>query len=67
VIFGERHLRHLLKEFAQHYHTERYHQGLQGRLIHPKPVPGNDNATLNTIQRRARLGGLLNFYTRLAA
>jgi len=40
VIFGERHLRHLLKEFAQHYHTERYHQGLQGRLIHPKPVPG---------------------------
>jgi hypothetical protein len=27
VIFGERHLRHLLHEFCAHYHGERYHQG----------------------------------------
>ncbi|MGO9665297.1 MAG: integrase core domain-containing protein [Polyangia bacterium] len=25
IIFGERHLRHLIKEFVEHYHTERFH------------------------------------------
>ena len=30
VIFGERHLRHLVKEFMRHYLTERYHQGISG-------------------------------------
>ena len=34
VIFGERHLRHLLKEFVAHYHAERYHQGV-GSRAHP--------------------------------
>ena len=33
VIFGERHLRYLLKEFLAHYHWERFHQGLGGQLI----------------------------------
>ena len=28
VIFGQPHLRHLLKEFVRHYHAERYHQGI---------------------------------------
>jgi hypothetical protein len=42
VIFGQRHLRHLLKEFCAHYHTERYHQGLGGRLIQPRPSASND-------------------------
>jgi hypothetical protein len=31
VIFGERHLRHLIKEFVEHYMTERFHQ-VGGRL-----------------------------------
>jgi putative transposase len=35
LILGERHLRHLLREFVVHYHTERYHQGLGGRIIMP--------------------------------
>jgi len=26
VIFGERHLRYLIKEFMKHYHTERFHR-----------------------------------------
>jgi putative transposase len=67
VIFGERHLRHLLKEFVAHYHAERYHQGIGGRIIRPTLVATNDNATLGGIRCRARLGGLLHFYHRQAA
>jgi hypothetical protein len=67
VIFGERHLRHLLQEFCAHYHGERFHQGLGGRLIRPPELASNDNGTASAIQCRSRLGGLLNFYYREAA
>jgi hypothetical protein len=67
VIFGERHLRHLLREFCAHYHGERFHQGLSGQLIRPSALAGNDNGTAGAIQCRSRLGGLLNFYHREAA
>jgi len=30
VIFGERHLRHLVEEFVEHYHTERFSSGARG-------------------------------------
>jgi Integrase core domain len=66
VIFGERHLRVLLREFMEHYMTERYHQGLSGRLIRPDVCPSNDTATLGGIERQSRLGGVLNFYRRAA-
>jgi transposase InsO family protein len=65
VIVGERHLRHLLREFVAHYNTERYHQGLGGELINPSEPVSNDNST--PIRCRTRLGGLLNFYHREAA
>ena len=42
VIFGERHLRHLIKEFVEHYMTERFHQGIGGQLIR-NVGPTNDN------------------------
>jgi transposase InsO family protein len=61
VIFGERHLRHLLREYLAHYHTERPHQGLGGELIQPAAAVGNDNGP---VKRRSRLGGLLSFYHR---
>jgi hypothetical protein len=67
VIFGERHLRHLITEFAGHYLTERHHQGIGGQIIRPKASPSNDNATLDAIGCRSRLGGLLNYYHREAA
>ena len=66
VVMGERHLRHLLREFVSHYHGERYHQGLDGRIIRPAAVVANDNGR-GRIARRARLGGLLNYYYRRAA
>jgi putative transposase len=67
VIFGERHLRHLLKEFVGHYLTERYHQGLGSQIIRPMASPSNDNATLGAVRCRSRLGGALNYYCRTAA
>ena len=67
VIFGERHLRHLIKQFALHYLTERYHQGIGSQLIRPRMSPSNDNGTSGPIGCRSRLGGLLNYYHREAA
>lgn len=67
VVFGQRHLRHLLREFCAHYHGERFHQALGGQLIKPPASMGNDNGTTATIQCRSRLGGLLNYYDREAA
>ena len=71
VIFGERHLPYLVREFVAHYHTERFHQGLGAQLVRPPPAPGNDNPELvlgpGTIRRRSPLGGVLNFYHRDAA
>jgi putative transposase len=34
-LFGERSLRSATRDFTAHYHTERNHQGLQNRVIHP--------------------------------
>jgi putative transposase len=67
VIFGARHLQHLLKEFMGHYLTERHHQGIGSQIIRPKAPPSNDNAKLDAIRCQSRLGGLLNFYCREAA
>jgi hypothetical protein len=67
VIFGERHLRYLIKQFIEHYLTERFHQGIDSQIIMPKTISSNDNAMLGPIECRSRLGGLLNFYRREAA
>jgi putative transposase len=53
-----------LSEFLIHYHTERNHQGLDNELL--TPLPANTNAD-GSIQRRERLGGILNHYYRDAA
>jgi len=58
VIFGERHLRYLVKEFMGHYLAERYHQGIGSRIIKPKVSPSNDNAMRGAIRCRSHLGGL---------
>lgn len=67
VIFGERHLRVLVREFVAHYNAERFHQGLGGQLVRPPTVTANDNSATGVIRNRSRLGGLLNFYLREAA
>ena len=52
-------LRRALGEYMAHYHEERNHQGLGNSLIRPV-APRAGNAAL--IQRRPRLGGMLNYY-----
>ena len=65
VFFGERHLRYVIKEYMTHYLDERFHQGLDGQLIRSKNADGD--AVDGPIERRERLGGMLNYYHRAAA
>ena len=53
-----------VREFIQHFHRERNHQGLGNRLIKPGEEVGG---SVGAIQCRERLGGLLRYYTRQAA
>jgi hypothetical protein len=49
IVFGERRLLHVLKEFVAHYHEERNHQGLGNDLI--APMPGAFGGTRNSLSR----------------
>ena len=64
ILFGEASLRKAVSEFMAHYHTERPHQGLGNRLLRPEP---SHVGSTGVVQRRERLGGLLNYYYRAAA
>jgi transposase InsO family protein len=63
ILFGEDSLRHSIHQFLDHYHVERNHQGLQNQLITPMKRPVHREGR---IERRERLGGLLNYYYRAA-
>jgi hypothetical protein len=66
IFFGEESLRRALKEFVEHYHEERNHQGI-GNVI-PFPNPEYESTSLkDEIVCKTRLGGLLKFYYRKAA
>ena len=64
IFFGEKALCHATKEYLAHYHRERFHQGLNHRLLEAGPGTGR---TEGTIDCRERLGGLLKYYHRQAA
>ena len=66
ILFGERSLRHVLTEYTAHFHRERNHQGRENRILLPTPEDriGKTNGAIET---RERLGGVLNFYYRMAA
>ncbi len=64
VLLGESHLRLVVREYVEHYHCERNHQGLTNRLLDRAPPPANPDAE---VQRRERIGGLLSYYHREAA
>jgi transposase InsO family protein len=63
ILFGEGSLRKAMREFVAHYHLERNHQGLGNQLIVPQTFPANSHGA---VQRRQRLGGMLNYYHRAA-
>jgi putative transposase len=56
-------LRRALREYMEHYHLERNHQGLDNKLIAAAPVQRSE---IERIDCRSRLGGILRFYERAA-
>ena len=62
VPLGERHLRVASSEFVEYYHLERYHQGLDNRLLTAVGAPANENVdSAAPIARRERRGGILRY------
>ncbi|PTY01631.1 transposase [Verrucomicrobia bacterium LW23] len=69
VVFGQKHLDFLLREFASYYNTVRPHQGIANRTIgNIIPLPSHAAPPRpEDVQCEVRLGGLLRHYSRKAA
>ncbi|MBM0229290.1 integrase [Micromonospora sicca] len=64
LVFGERHLRRTLDEYARHYNNRRPHRALA--LQPPQSDRPIIDLTHERIKRRPILGGLINEYERAA-
>jgi transposase InsO family protein len=64
IIFNERHLRRVLKEYFTYYHGHRTHLGLEKDCPRPRPVEPPD---LGLIHSEPMVGGLHHRYSRQAA
>ena len=64
IPIGEGMLHRALREYVAHHHLERNHQGLSNTLITPRPVVHGQG---RSVIRRSSLGGILNYYERIAA
>src|SRR6266566_3002043 len=64
LIFGERHLRKVLAEYARHYNGRRPHRSRQ--LQPPRPDHPAADHSQERIKRQPVLGGLINEYERAA-
>ena len=64
IFFGEKSLRRAIREFAEHHHMERNHQGLDNALIQPGD---SVEECRGDIECRERLGGMPRYYYRAAA
>lgn len=64
IFVGQGALRRAIAEYVEHYHCERNHQGLGNTIHFPS---GQLGAKSGRVVRKERLGGLLNYYERLAA
>ena len=65
ILVGEDSLRRALKNFCEHYHAERNHQGKANQLLFPRPAPRE--CAGEGVRCRERLGGLLKYYHKEAA
>ncbi|MES4909179.1 integrase core domain-containing protein [Streptomyces sp. NPDC000395] len=67
LITGQRHLRLVVNEYAEHYNRHRPHRSLGQRppdpLITPEPRPASASTS---VCRRDRLGGLIREYKQVA-
>jgi putative transposase len=66
LVFGEKHFDYLVREYVEHYHTERPHQALENRLLTGEPRPAVSIVD-RKVECRTRLGGLVKHYCRCAA
>ena len=71
LIYGERHLHHLVTQFVAHYLEEPPHQGVDNVTL-PDAGRGDDEPRIlpfpsGEVKCRRRLGGLLKHYHRAAA
>ena len=64
IFFDRRSLERAVREYVEHYHGERNHQGLGNRLIDPGEQVGESDGEVECTER---LGGLLRYYHRTAA
>ena len=65
LIVGERHLRVVLGEYADHYNAHRPHRALQQEPPAGRPAPPVEVADVR-VTRRDRLGGLIHEYPQVA-
>ena len=61
MLFGAASLRRAVREYLQHYQTERPHQGLGNETLDVAP-----RFTTGKVECAERLGGLLKHYRRAA-
>src|SRR5437899_12377492 len=61
LIFGERHLQLVLRQYIDHYNRQRPHLALDLRPPQPAAAPGS-----GPVLRQQRLNGLINEYQRAA-
>lgn len=64
IIFGDNHLRRVLKEYFRYYHQSRTHLGLEKDCPEPRPVESPDSGKN---QAEQMVGGLHHHYYRQAA
>ena len=64
IILGERHLRRMLREYLEYYHSCRTHLSLEKDAPDSRPVEPSEMGKVITIPK---VGGLHHRYTRLAA
>lgn len=67
VVFGERHLEFLIREYEDHYNTVRPHQGLGNVPLNVIQLPATGPPDPGKIDCDSRLGGLLRHYRRASA
>ena len=62
IFFGERSLRHAIREYLAYYHAERAHQGIGNVRLGGL----TESAPLGAVECHERLGGILKSYSRAA-
>lgn len=64
IILDERHLRRILREYVDYYHSCRTHLSLEKDAPEPRLV---ESPAMRKVTAVPKVGGLHHYYTRLAA